>query len=50
MPTTQVGSHTVYYDELGEGHPLLLLTGLGASRLGWWKQLGPFTDKFRVTN
>lgn len=50
MPTTQVGSHTVYYDDLGTGHPLLLLTGLGATRLGWWKQLEPFSKKFRIIN
>ncbi len=50
MPTTQVGSHTVYYDEYGAGHPLLLLTGLGASRLGWWKQIEPLAKKYRVIN
>lgn len=50
MPTTQVGSHTVYYDDCGSGHPLLLLTGLGSSRLGWWKQVEPFSRQFRVIN
>lgn len=50
MPTTQVGSHTVYYEDCGSGHPLLLLTGLGSSRLGWWKQIEPFSRKFRVIN
>ncbi len=50
MPTVQVGSHTAYYDDLGRGHPLLLLTGLGASRLGWWKQIDPFAAQFRVIN
>jgi 3-oxoadipate enol-lactonase len=50
MATTQVGSHTVYYDEYGEGHPLILITGLGSTRLGWWKQIGPFAKKLRVVN
>src|SRR5512143_2388655 len=50
MPTTQVGSHTVYYDDCGSGHPLLLLTGLGSSRLSWWKQVEPFSRQFRVIN
>jgi 3-oxoadipate enol-lactonase len=50
MPTTQVGSHTVYYDDYGAGHPVLFMTGLGSSRLGWWKQIGPFSQKFRVIN
>ncbi len=50
MATTQVGSHTVYYDDLGAGHPIVLLTGLGASRLGWRKQLEPFSARYRVIN
>jgi 3-oxoadipate enol-lactonase len=50
MPTTQVGSHTVYYDEHGSGHPLVLLSGLGSTRLGWWKQIGPFSARYRVIN
>lgn len=50
MPTTQVGSHAVYYDDFGAGHPLLLMNGLASTRLGWWKQLKPFSTKFRVIN
>jgi 3-oxoadipate enol-lactonase len=50
MPTTQVGSHTVYYDEFGAGHPLVFISGLASTRLGWWKQIEPFTKKFRVIN
>lgn len=50
MPTTQVGSHTVYYDEYGTGQPLLLITGLGGTRLGWDKQIEPFSKKYRVIN
>ena len=50
MSTTQVGSHTVYYDEFGMGHPLILISGLSRSRLIWWKQLEPFAKKFRVIN
>ena len=50
MPATQVGSHTAYYDEYGTGHPLILISGLGSTRLGWWKQIKPFAEKFRVIN
>ena len=50
MPITQVGSYTVYYDEFGSGHPLILVSGLSRSRLIWWKQLEPFARKFRVIN
>ena len=50
MPTTQVGSHTMAYDDYGAGHPVLFLSGLGSTRLGWWKQIEPFSRKFRVIN
>jgi hypothetical protein len=50
MATTQVGSHTVYYDEFGAGHPLIFISGLGSTRLAWWKQIEPFAKKLRVIN
>lgn len=50
MPTTKVGSHTAYYDDCGAGHPLILIGGLGSTRLGWWKQIEPFSKKFHVIN
>ena len=50
MSTTQVGSHTVYYDEFGAGHPLIFMSGLASTRMGWWKQIEPFAKKFRVIN
>jgi 3-oxoadipate enol-lactonase len=48
MPTVQVGSHRVYFDEYGAGHPLLLIPGLSNSRLIWWKQFEPLSQKYRV--
>ena len=50
MPTTQIGAQTIYYDEYGAGHPLILIPGLGGSRLGWSKQIEPFSCKYRVIN
>jgi 3-oxoadipate enol-lactonase len=50
VPIVQVGSHRVYYDEHGEGHPLLLIPGLGSSRFSWWKQIEPLSRKYRVIN
>ena len=48
MPYTHVGSQTIYYDEHGSGHPLLLIPGLSNSRLIWWKQTGVFSRKYHV--
>lgn len=50
MPTIQLGSQTIYYDEYGAGTPLVLIPGLGGSRLGWVKQIEPFAQTYRVIN
>ena len=44
----QIGTQKIAFDDCGAGHSLLLLTGLGSSRFGWWKQIAPFAEKFRV--
>lgn len=50
MNTTQVGSHTVAFDERGAGHQVLFMSGLSSSRLAWWKQIDVFAQKYRVIN
>jgi pimeloyl-ACP methyl ester carboxylesterase len=50
MPSLQLQSHTAWYDEHGSGQPLLLIPGLGVSRLSWWKQIDPFSRRYRVIN
>jgi pimeloyl-ACP methyl ester carboxylesterase len=48
LPSIQLGLHTAWYDEHGSGQPLLLIPGLGASRLSWWKQIEPLSRRYRV--
>jgi len=48
MPFTQVGTQTISYDEYGQGQPLLLIPGLSAWRLYWWKQITPFSQKYHL--
>jgi pimeloyl-ACP methyl ester carboxylesterase len=48
LPTVQLGSQAAWYDEHGDGSPLVLIPGLGASRLSWWKQVQPLARTFRV--
>jgi pimeloyl-ACP methyl ester carboxylesterase len=50
MPTVRVGSHFVYYDNSGAGHPVLLIGGLGVSRFIWWKQLDTLSGRYRLIN
>ena len=48
MPHVRIGSHQTWYDEHGSGPPLLLIPGLGASRLSWSKQIEPLSRRHRV--
>jgi 3-oxoadipate enol-lactonase len=48
VPHIHIGSHQTWYDEHGSGPPLLLIPGLGASRLSWWKQIEPLSRRHRV--
>lgn len=50
MPFLELQSHTAWYDEHGSGQPLLLIPGLGASRLSWFKQIDPLSRCYRVIN
>lgn len=48
MPKAQVGDVELYYEEHGQGEPLLLIMGLGASTLSWAEQIPTFAREFRV--
>ena len=44
MPTAS----GLYYEEAGEGEPLLMVMGLGTDHLGWMFQVPEFSKHFRV--
>src|SRR4030042_44871 len=48
MPKAKVGDIQLYYEEYGQGEPLLLIMGLGASTLSWSEQVRTFGREFRV--
>jgi pimeloyl-ACP methyl ester carboxylesterase len=48
MPKANVGDIQLYYEEHGQGEPLLLIMGLGASTLSWSEQIPAFSREFRV--
>ena len=48
MPKAKVGDIHLYYEEHGQGEPLLLIMGLGASTLTWSEQIPVFGREFRV--
>lgn len=48
MPFVTVNDVRLYYEEHGSGPPLLFLHGLGSSHRDWWRQVGTFSDRYRV--
>lgn len=48
MPKVRIGDLDMYYEEAGEGPPLVLLHGLGASLEDWEYQVPDLSKYFRV--
>ncbi|MFP4228461.1 MAG: alpha/beta fold hydrolase [Salinivenus sp.] len=48
MPYFTVDGVRLYYDERGEGEPLLFVHGLGSSSRDWFEQVPHFADRYRV--
>ncbi len=48
MPTKSINGIDLYYEITGEGHPLLLIHGLGSSSRDWEYQLPAFKDHYQV--
>lgn len=48
MPKVQVRDIEMYYEETGQGAPLLLIHGLGSSMRDWEMQVPYFSRNFRV--
>jgi 3-oxoadipate enol-lactonase len=48
MTALSVNSAQIFYQEIGEGDPLLLLHGLGSSGDDWWFQTPVFAPYFRL--
>jgi len=48
MPYTDAPGFRMYYEEHGNGFPLLLINGLGSDHLEWLHQLPAFEARFRL--
>jgi pimeloyl-ACP methyl ester carboxylesterase len=48
MPWAQVGPTDIYYQEAGEGQPLVLLHGMSSCAEAWFQQFETFSPFFRV--
>ena len=48
MPTIEANGQTLYYEEHGEGEPLLCVMGLAADTLAWALQVPAFSPRHRT--
>ena len=48
MPSVSIGDAELYYEEAGQGEPLLLVPGLSGQGAFWSQQVEAFKDDFRV--
>jgi pimeloyl-ACP methyl ester carboxylesterase len=48
MPWAQVGPSDIYYQEAGEGQPLVFLHGMSSCAEAWYQQFEAFSPFFRV--
>lgn len=48
MPKVQVGNVGLYYEEHGEGEPLVLVPGFGTGLWIWYRQIPALAGRFRV--
>jgi pimeloyl-ACP methyl ester carboxylesterase len=48
MPWAQVGATDIYYQEAGEGQPLVFLHGMSSCAEAWFQQFEAFSPFFRV--
>jgi len=48
VPLAELEERRVYYEEHGDGEPVLLINGLGADHTTWGLQTAFFSKHFRV--
>jgi len=48
MPFCSVDDVELYYEEEGDGDPLVFIHGLGSSSRDWFAQVSHFSDRYRV--
>ena len=48
MPRVSIGEVNLYYEEQGEGEPLVLIPGFAAGIWIWFRQISPLANHFRV--
>ena len=48
MPSVSVGDIKIFYQDVGEGEPLVLIMGFGGDHMAWALQMADFSAQYRV--
>ena len=48
MPAAKIGSHSLYYELIGQGHPLVMIRGVGSNVDHWYDQVPALSEKFQL--
>ncbi len=48
MPVAKIGSHSLYYEMIGQGHPLVMIRGVGSNVDHWYEQVPALSKKFQL--
>ncbi|MBW2432815.1 MAG: alpha/beta hydrolase [Deltaproteobacteria bacterium] len=48
MPFAKIGNHGLYYEIIGQGHPLVMIRGVGSNVDHWYEQVPALSRKFQL--
>jgi pimeloyl-ACP methyl ester carboxylesterase len=48
MPVAKIGNHSLYYEIIGQGHPLVMIRGVGSNADHWYEQVPALSQKFQL--
>ena len=48
MPVAKIGSHSLYYEIIGQGHPLVMIRGVGSNLDHWYDQVPALSEKYQL--
>lgn len=48
MPVAKIGNHGLYYELIGQGHPLVMIRGVGSNVDHWYDQVPALSQQFQL--
>ena len=48
MPVAKIGNHSLYYEIIGQGQPLVMIRGVGSNVDHWYDQVPALSQEFQL--